>query len=213
MKIMWRNLHFVIVSVSPHECSWLCQFLHISFHDCQFTITKTYVEKLTQSRKRMWRNWHNHETLCGETDTIMSVSPHKCSWLCQFLHISFHDCQFLHINFRDCVSFSTKVFMIMSVSPHKFSWLCQFLHIETDNHENLCGETDTIMNIYEEKLTQSRKLMWRNLHNHENLCGETDNHESFSTKVFMIMSVSPHKFSWLCQFLHMSFHDCVSFSK
>jgi hypothetical protein len=126
----------MIVSVSPHN---VCGETD--------TIMKTYVEKLTQSRKLMRRNWHNHENLCGETDTITKTYVHKFSRLCQFLHISFHD----------CVSFSTYVFMIVSISQHKFSWLCQFLHM-----------------TYVEQLTQSWKLMWRNWHNHENLCGETD---------------------------------------
>jgi Holliday junction resolvase-like predicted endonuclease len=104
------------------------------------------VEKLTQSWKLMWRNWHNHENLCGEIDTITKTYVEKL------------------ISFHDCVSFFTLVFMIVSVSPHKFSWLCQFL----------CGETDTIMKTYVEKLTQSLKFMWRNWQNHENLFGETD---------------------------------------
>jgi hypothetical protein len=161
----------MIVSVSPHKFSWLCQFLHISFRDCVSfshanlcgetdTITKTYVEKLTQSRKSIWRNWHNHENLCGETDTI------------------------------------TKTYVEKLTQSRKRMWR------NWHNHENLCGETDTITKVYLKKLTQSRKLMWRNWHNHENLCGE----------VFMIVSVSPHTFSWLCQFLHICFRDCVSFS-
>jgi hypothetical protein len=148
----------MIVSVSPHTFSWLCQFLNISFRDCvSFSI------KLTQSWKLMWRNWHNHKNLCGETDTItktyaekltqswklmffmiVSVSPHKFSWLCQFLHISFHD----------CVSFSTYVFVIVSVSPQrKLMWR------NWHNNENVCGATDTIMKTCVEKLTQSLKLM------------------------------------------------------
>jgi G3E family GTPase len=160
----------MIVSVSPHKFSWLCQFLHISFCDCVSfsktdTITKTYVEKLTQSWKLMWRNWHNHEKLCGETDTI------------------------------------TKTYVEKLTQSQKRMWR------NWHNHENLCGETDTIMKTYVEKLTQSWKLMWRNWHNHEKLCGETDT----ITKTYV--SVSPHKFSWLCQFLHINFHDCVSFSK
>jgi hypothetical protein len=130
----------MIVSVSPHKFSWFCQFLHIRFHDCVDTIMKTYVEKSTQSLKLMWRNWHNHENLCGETDII------------------------------------TKTYV----------------------------EKLTIMKTYVEKLTQSRKLIWRNWHNHDCV--------SFSTYVFVIVSVSPHKFSWLCQFLHITFRDCVSFS-
>jgi nitrogen regulatory protein PII-like uncharacterized protein len=149
---------------------------------------KTYVEKLTQSWTFMRRNWHNHENLCGETYTItktyvekltiMKVSPQKFSWLCQFLHISFHD----------CVNFSTWAFMIVSVSPNKFSW-------NWHNHENLCGETYTITKTYVEKLT-IMKIMWRNLHNHENLCGETDT----ITKIYVD---SPHKFSWLCKSNHL----------
>jgi hypothetical protein len=35
----------------------------------------------------------------------------------------------------------------------KIRWL------DLHNHENLCGETDTITKTYVEKLTQSRKLM------------------------------------------------------
>jgi uncharacterized protein involved in response to NO len=134
------------VSVSPHKFSWLCQFLKIDFRD--------FV-----------RNWHNHENLCGETDTI------------------------------------TKTYVEKLTQSRKLMWR------NWHNHENLCGETDKIMKTYVEKLTQSWKLMWRNWHNHENLWGETDT----ITKIYL-KSFSPHKFSWLCQFLHISFRDCVSFS-
>jgi hypothetical protein len=130
-------------------------------------------------------NWHNHKNLCGATDSIMKTYVEKLTQSWKLMWRKWHNHQNL------CGETDT----IMKTYVEKLTQSWKLMRRNWHNHETYV-EKLTIMKTYVEKLTQSRKFIWRNWHNHKNLCG----------------SVSPHKFSWLCQLLNIRFCDCVSFS-
>jgi hypothetical protein len=119
---------------------------------------ENYVEKLTQSRKLMWRNWHNHENLCGETDTITKIYVEKLTIMKTYVEKLTQSWTFMRRNWHNHENLFGETDTITKTYVEKLT-IIKIRWLDLHNHENLCGETDTITKTYVEKLTQSRKLM------------------------------------------------------
>ena len=76
----------------------------------------------------MWRIWHNHETLCWETDTIMKAYVEKLTQSRKLMWRNWHN----HESLCGETDTITKTYVEKLTQSRKLIWR------NRHNHENLC---------------------------------------------------------------------------